>query len=56
MSDIHIHLHFHPGADVPAPYFNQLKELITMNQTELRDALTAVGARWVGSDIRALVT
>ena len=42
MNEIHIHLHF-PPSDVSSQ-LTQLKELITMNQTELRDALAAIGA------------
>jgi hypothetical protein len=40
MSDIHIHLHFHPGGgDVPTPLFNQLKDILTMNFDEVTAAL-----------------
>lgn len=47
-NDIHIHLHFHPGAgDVPVPLFNELKRILTVNQAELATALgglqTALG-------------
>lgn len=43
MSTIHIHLHFPPTGDVPSPLFKQLKELMSMNQAELKNALTAIG-------------
>jgi hypothetical protein len=41
VSDIHFHFHFENPGVLPA--IEQLKEQMTMNQTELAAALTAVG-------------
>lgn len=37
-----VHVHFPPTGDIPSPLFNQLKDLITMNNTELKTAIDGV--------------
>lgn len=40
-----VHLYFPPTGDIPSPLFNQLKDLITMNMTELKNALDGVSTQ-----------
>jgi hypothetical protein len=48
---MNLHFHFHgdveitfpPTGDIPSPLFDSLKELLTMNQTELKTALESHG-------------
>lgn len=40
-----VHVHLPPSGDIPLPLFNQLKELITMNNDEITAALDAANAK-----------